>query len=512
MAPEHITYSAVLLLAGITCLVVAAVVWQQSRGAAGAPALIVMMLGLAWWDVTYAIFWAGTPGPTPYFWLDITYVGVVTVPAAFFAFALQFSRREHLLRPPLLAALVGEPIFVLLMLFTDPLHGLFFAGKRALNTGMILEAGPVFWANVAYSYLLVLIACMLLVLRFIRSSGLYRQQAALVLLGVGITWASSLIFVFGYNPLPDADNTPFSFSLTALAFAFAVLRYRLLDVVPIARDALIERMSDGVIVIDARGRIVDINPAAQSVVRVFFPDSPIGRPALEVLAPWANIASELSNHEILRTEIVVGAAPERFLDVRISPLLDRRERYVGRLIVWRDITDLKRAQTRLAELATIDELTQVYNRRHALELAGSELRRARRLDHPFAIVLADIDHFKEVNDRFGHPAGDQVLIAFARICRSNIRETDVFARFGGEEFIILMPETDADQAWHVTERLRAALAATCIPLGDEALTVRASFGIAVMENHHETLDAILQRADQALYTAKESGRNRIVVG
>ncbi|HXF84054.1 MAG TPA: histidine kinase N-terminal 7TM domain-containing protein [Anaerolineales bacterium] len=508
MSPPNTYYSAFLFLTGIACLVVAAIVWQQRRAAAGAGALIVFMLTLSWWDISYAIFGADAPGPTPFFWLDITYVSVVLAPTAFLAFTLQFVQREHWLKPPFIFVLAIEPMTVLALLWTDPWHNLFFAGKRDSNTQMILDGGPVFWANVIYSYTLLLISSILLVQFFRRSSGLFRRQAATVLGAAAIPWLNSIIFVSRLNPLPDVDNTPFAFSFAALAFAYALLRYRLLDVKPIARHVLVENMSDGVIVLDAQNRIVDINPAALSVLGVSAA-LPIGQPVEKVLSAWPDLVTTFYEVQQVYTEIAVGHEPYHYLDLRISPLFDRGQ-FVGRLIVWRDITGLKRAQAELQRLATTDVLTQVFNRRYFLEMADRELKRALRLKHPLALVLMDIDRFKDINDTFGHAAGDQVLITFAKVCQANIREIDLLARFGGEEFAALMPESGHEQAYLVAERLRLAVAQAPTDFDGHQISITSSFGIATVESDRDTLEVVLRRADQALYAAKQAGRNRVV--
>jgi PAS domain-containing protein len=437
-------YSALLIVAGIACLIVATMVGQHGRTAPGAVPLIVLMLALSWWDLTYALFWAGLPGPTPYFWLDLTYFGLLIAPTALLVFALQFARLTSWLTRPMLLALTLEPLLVLILMWTDPWHGLFFGGRRDPNAGMILDGGPVFWANVIYSYLLILIACMVLIRVHLRAAGLYRRQTALILGAIGITWLNSIIFLLGLSPLSEADNTPFAFSLTALVFAFALLRYRLLDVVPIAHDVLLHGMSDGVVVLDAQNRIVDLNPAAQALIGAQAP-APIGAPAGEVFGAWPDVVARFAEVRQEHTEITLGTPPQ-ILDLHISPLLDRRRRFVGRLIVWRDITSLKSTQDELYRLATTDVLTQLINRRYFLELAEHELRRAVSRGQAMAIALIDIDHFKRINDTYGHAVGDQALIRFAALCRANLRDIDIFARYGGEEFVLLLPETTEQQA------------------------------------------------------------------
>jgi diguanylate cyclase (GGDEF)-like protein len=151
------------------------------------------------------------------------------------------------------------------------------------------------------------------------------------------------------------------------------------------------------------------------------------------------------------------------------------------------------------------------NRRSFLEKSQVELSRARRLHRPLTLVLMDIDHFKQINDAHGHPCGDQVLVEFSKVCTENIREFDVFARFGGEEFILLMPEADLDQAFQVSERLRLSVAERSIHCDEGNISITASLGIATLGGEHDTLEQIIQRADQALYRAKQAGRNRSVI-
>lgn len=176
-----------------------------------------------------------------------------------------------------------------------------------------------------------------------------------------------------------------------------------------------------------------------------------------------------------------------------------------------DITDQKRLEEELQKQAATDDLTGVANRRHFLALASDELKRSIRLSHPLTIALIDIDRFKRINDTYGHGAGDQALLALTRICRDSVREIDLFARLGGDEFVLLMPEATHRQVFVAVERLRLALATQSIELPGCSLSITISSGISSLANEEETLDALLARADQALYQAKEAGRNRIGV-
>ncbi|HTH07975.1 MAG TPA: diguanylate cyclase [Acidovorax sp.] len=162
------------------------------------------------------------------------------------------------------------------------------------------------------------------------------------------------------------------------------------------------------------------------------------------------------------------------------------------------------------ELATRDELTGLPNRRAMQDLMGLEHRRSVRSGRPMLLAQLDIDHFKRINDAHGHATGDRALQAFASVVRASVRDTDVLARWGGEEFVLLLSETRLDDARDLLERLRHAVAMMEIPHTDGALRMTVSIGVAV-HLPGDTVDLTLERADQALYTAKSLGRNRIAV-
>lgn len=510
MTPPNTFYSSLLLVAGTICLIVGALVIQKRPIVTGTIPLAVLLFALSWWDLTYAAFWGGAPGPTPFFWLDLTYVGVVIAPGAFLIFVLEITSLGYWVKRPLVLSMCVEPLLVLVLLSTDPLHGLFFAGKRVPNAGMILDGGPVFWANIVYSYGLLLIGFILLVRRFIQTTGIYRQQVGVVIAGAGITWLNSFIFVFGLSPISNADNTPVSFTLAALAFAFALTRYHLLDIIPIARDMLIEGMSDGVLVLDSSHRLVDLNPAALKVLGSS-PDVKIGQPIEKVFSRWPATAKSLADIHITRVEFPIGDPINTYLDLEISPLFDQKRNFIGRLIIWHDITRLKLIQLELEELATKDTLTSVFNRRHFLHLAEMEFNRSIRFAHPFAIALADIDHFKSVNDAYGHQAGDRVLISFAKVFQENIREVDIFARFGGEEFILLFPETNLEEAFHTAGRILSVIQNAVFDFEGKQIKITASLGVsALTDPKNDTLETVIRKADRALYHAKGMGRNQVV--
>ena len=175
-------------------------------------------------------------------------------------------------------------------------------------------------------------------------------------------------------------------------------------------------------------------------------------------------------------------------------------------LAWRN----KQVRRRLAAQALTDELTGVPNRRHIMSVLAAEVERSRRYRTPLAIAMLDLDHFKRINDRFGHAAGDEVLQSFAAAMAGSLRKTDCFGRVGGEEFLAVLPHTDGEVSAVVTERMRCAtLALNCPKLGGQ-LQPSVSVGVAVLREDDASIENLVKRADDAVYLAKQQGRNRIV--
>ena len=175
-------------------------------------------------------------------------------------------------------------------------------------------------------------------------------------------------------------------------------------------------------------------------------------------------------------------------------------------------TNLRRKLTAANKLATTDPLTGIANRRSLFDAAGGEMQRAQRYGDPFSIIMIDIDHFKQINDTIGHAGGDHVLTEIAGLCVQICRaDLDVAGRVGGEEFAIVMPGTGVEGASDFAERLRAAISAAAIVVEGKTIPVTASFGVAAFQAGDHTIANLFKRADDALYNAKATGRNRVVV-
>jgi diguanylate cyclase (GGDEF)-like protein len=203
------------------------------------------------------------------------------------------------------------------------------------------------------------------------------------------------------------------------------------------------------------------------------------------------------------------------LEVRDITFPEYQREYLNLAVLLSRVCGLAIANGRLFQevrhQAITDSLTSLYNRRHFFSLANREFSHAKRYERPLASLMLDIDHFKNINDSYGHVAGDRVLIEMAKLCRGVLRATDICARYGGEEFVFLMPETTLDGAQQMAERLRLSILELNISVEELTLNITASLGVAVIDSECPDIEELLKRGDQAMYAAKSGGRNRVVV-
>ena len=259
---------------------------------------------------------------------------------------------------------------------------------------------------------------------------------------------------------------------------------------------------------------------------LFLEDYPVWRRAVATLRPqvisdvahmpdWVPVPGLEWIRSTVCAPIVSKGIAIGFLNVDSPTPYSFSTVHASRFQIFADQAAVAIERARLFEqiqcLVITDELTGAANRRQILNLAQQEFERFQRYNHPLSALMIDLDHFKQANDTFGHPSGDQALIALTRCCRESLRSTDFFGRYGGEEFLALLPETDQEQAFPVAERLRQQVESLSIPTNRGSLHITISIGVATLApgSQHD-LDWLIVKADDALYVAKAAGRNRVM--
>ena len=270
---------------------------------------------------------------------------------------------------------------------------------------------------------------------------------------------------------------------------------------------------------------VDYISTADETIRGFKREEVVGQPIWNIFKPEGIqlIRQKVEHHQeveqvgnnmnVTRFEVEQRCKDGSWIwsEITAAPHYDKRGYLVGYHGISRDISEKKRLLEKLHEQATIDELCQIPNRRHFMNLADKELRRAKRYHHPLSIVAIDFDNLKSINDTYGHLAGDRALSVFSKIVRTLIRDVDFVGRLGGDEFLIMLPETEAGHAYHVVERIFQVLDASPIFYKGQHFKIAISSGIASLTDWTDSLENLLNRADAALYQAKGNGGIKIAV-
>ena len=519
--------------AALLLLHVAAVVWSgRSPRPVASLSLVVMAVGGAWWSLGDAVIATGVGGPTSGIAATATFPGIAAVVAGFVCLARSAPGTDWVPSRRLLALLAVEPVLVTVTVATNRWHLLFYVGPGAatLSTPNSWQHGPLFWVHTGYSYGLVVVAVGLVAIGWRSSPVVFRRQLRSLLLA-----SSAPILVVVVDLMGQAgefgDPTPIGLALAATVFRYSIQRQDFIRLAPIARQKLLERIADLVVAVGPDGRVVDANPAAEKLWRdatAAVGGPLVGRPMSQILLRLHAEPAELpvvaipDDDDGAAADIVVDVAGRRTdLEIRGSRLTDDRGHPIGRVFVGRDVTGVNARNRQLVaqldlieglrrdlvEQASRDPLTHLHNRRYGMEWLVPVLGGVGPGDS-VCVLMIDIDDFKLVNDRHGHVVGDAVLVEISRRLLEMTPPEALVARWGGEEFVVALPDADASVGAAYAEELRAMCESETLVDRGVLVSWTVSVGIASCPESGSTAAELLEASDLALYAAKVGGRNR----
>ncbi len=344
------SYSVILAVSAAICVGLAFISWRW-RDTRGAFVLALLVLAIAQWDLAVAFEAAAVRESQKILWSKLSYVGIAASPVLLLVFILRYTRQEEVVSPRLFASLCVIPLITAVLALTNDGHHLIWTrvglhpdpGRNVL----VYDYGLWFWLWMTYAYSLLAAATFVLIRMALQYRHLYRLQATMLLLTILFPWLGNILYMADVGLFSGQDLTPLSFALTAALLVLNIYCFHLLDLVPIAREAVIEGMHEGVLVLNRENRIVDANPAALDLLDL--EGLPMGQRLEAALSAWPELIDVHREETKRRCEVCREESPPRYLDVRLWPLWDRHERLRGHLMVVRDITTRKSLEEQLRQ-------------------------------------------------------------------------------------------------------------------------------------------------------------------
>ena len=420
------------------------------------------------------------------------YIGAAGVPVAWLLFACRYTGLDRWVSRLSVGALSLIPLATVCLAASNGLHGWIWASVAMVREplpDLVIEHG--WWfrrVHMPYSYLLMLAGLAVLVSRFFGDLAAYRSQVLGIVLATALGLLTNLAYVFGGMSLLGIDPTPLALALLTLVFAVSFF-HGFLGSAPLSYRQVFIAAGEGIVMVDGRDRIVDINPAGAALAASA---APVGRP-LDAEFSW------LSGRPGPPGSAWCG---EALYGIREAQLRGSGGSAVGRALLLRNITAEHSERLALRQQARIDSLTGTLNRGGFVAAVGERLDR-RPAAWPLALLYIDLDRFKAINDRHGHGAGDAVLRETARRIEQRLRPGDLVGRLGGDEFSVLLDRADREVAAALGARIGAWVDAP-FDVDGGPCTLGASIGYAVWPEDGEDTEALLRRADREMYAAKRA--------
>jgi diguanylate cyclase (GGDEF)-like protein len=451
--------------------------------------------------------------------VKVMYIGSCYMAPLFLLFILDYCEiklKTRILHIVLFAIATATLVIVWTTEYTHLMYREFvFTDESTVRGLQVVEQGPAYYFVFGFALLCIVSSIVVVATRMVKWNKSYRFTLILLMLSAAAPLVANVFYILSsyilQSDLHGVNITPFALVLTNFLFYINVLRHDLFDFAPRANSATLDMIRDGVLFLDRNMNYTSSNEVAQSLfpeLRKFGKGKPIAD-----MPDWPENLSNLDvsdEHQNITFHISGKSEDEhRVFNAWVNSIRNGAKT-LGIVVLIQDITDNIQLMKQLEDAAFTDGLTELYNRRHFMELIAIQFERTKRTGVPSCVLLFDLDYFKKVNDTYGHLAGDEVLRFVAKKVKQIVRAYDIVARYGGEEFVVFLSDMGKDVAIHLAERIREAIENSYCVYEDKEIKVTCSIGVTEAVGSVST-DEVLKKADQAMYLAKESGRNRVCV-
>ena len=426
--------------------------------------------------------------------------GSLMIASCWLVMSLEYTQRQKYINYKLYIILLIIPVMLSVMNLTDKYHHLFYKSYNTeiINSLSIAQITPGIGYILSTIYLnLMLFYGNYLFISFMYKKRILCKRSLIIILTSLFPWIGITVYFLGILPIALDINVLILF-LISLLFTEILLRNKLFHKIKIARHLVFDNIKEMVIVLDNDERIIDTNNAADKFFNI--ESYLIDKQKINEIIPNLKNLNE-SSYDF---DMKIGEDHKHF-HCEISNVKN-----TGKIIIIKDITDEMLMIKNLQYYATMDKLTEVYNRNYFNNLAQEKLNYCNNNNRPFTIVIADLDFFKNVNDTFGHIVGDMVLRDVIKIMRDFLGEGGVIFRYGGEEFIIILEDVSQYESYEIIENIRVKIMKYHFNYEDKLINMTCSFGLYTA-NSENTLEDIIKKADEALYRSKLNGRNKVSI-
>ena len=515
-------FSTISLFAAVIYMYIGIYVLQANFRSTLNRFFLLLCFSFSIWSFAYSFFIIAPDKTAAWTWYRIASIGWITTPAGLLLFSLQLVERGRLLKKPWFYPAILLPCAALLI---RSLTGSFLTRDFYLSRYGWKEILVVDEWTLAYDiiYLLYVGVSFFLIYRWGRLSNhpiKWRQANLIVWPGiitaVLASTADQILPYFPFYQIPGMAQ--FILLIWIFAIWYAIAKFKLMTIsIVTAAGEIMTAMFEGVILLDGESRIHSVNRAAAQILG-WSEKNLKSKPITEILSrsPFLDktqIQQLLKDGPVRNFEFPQQSVSGKISTISLSAsqVRDQYGQPIGAVLIIRDISGVKHAEEELRFMATHDPLTKIPNRLLFNDRVNQALSRARRYGHSVAMCLIDMDHFKEINDTFGHDIGDGVLQGTAQAVKKCIRESDTVARLGGDEFALVLTDLkDSGEAVIVADRLLKSLSKP-IAVGTHQIRTTFSIGIGIYPAAGNNLEELMKNADQALYYAKAQGRNNYQV-
>lgn len=505
------TYVVIMTLTGVFQIILAIIGYTNRQVFAGTKTFAWLSLFSAIYAFGHAFELTSSTLDGAMFWVVFQYLGLPFTAPGTLILVLQYVGLDKHLNKVTYFLYYLIPIISVTLVATNSYHHLFYKSVEVTyhqGTPLLdMTIGQWYIVHGSYTSGTLLIGFLFLIRYWLKTKSRQWKQILTLMIGIILPVIASFVYLVGLTPL-GIDPVPIVMFFTASLYLWAILSTHMLVVAPIAKDSVFDSMRDGVIVLDLSNQVAEYNSAAFKL----FPNLKIGIMIEDVERAGNKISKTLDDFvgKSITREIEYNIQNSiSYFQIRVSPIQKRNGQVVGTAIVLQNVTEYKQLQYQLEALAYKDGLTGIFNRSYFLEQSKQKLKEMTDKRETISFILFDIDHFKQINDNFGHFAGDKAIQHTVSVCKNMLEEEMIFGRYGGEEFVLMLPSYTRTDATAFAEVLRRRLDETTLRYNDQDIRVTASFGVTGIDENtrNHSVDQLLKEADHALYKAKRNGRN-----